>query len=247
MAEQLTPPDLSPSVERGLDDFVAAARAALGDDLGSVVLYGSAAEGRLRATSDVNLLLVLAKFDAAKVDALREPLRFARAAIRLSVMFLLRAEIAPAMELFAVKFSDLLRRHRLLHGPDPFVDVVIPRAAAIARLKQVLLNMTLRLREVYAMQSLREEQLALALAESAGPLRVAAATLLELEGRPDVPPKEALGEVAKAIGGDWSQVLARISQAREERALPSGEGGPMILRMADLAAALRARVDSISR
>jgi predicted nucleotidyltransferase len=42
-----------------IDEFVAAARDAFGDQLVSVVLYGSAAEGALRATSDVNVLVVL--------------------------------------------------------------------------------------------------------------------------------------------------------------------------------------------
>ncbi len=239
--------ELAPSIERALDDFVAASRGALGDDLLSVVLYGSAAENRLRATSDVNLLLVLTRFDAVKVDALREPLRFAHAAIRLSAMFLLQGEMAAAIEHFAVKFSDVVRRHRLLYGPDPFVDVVIPRAAAIARLKQVLLNMTLRLREVYALRSLREEQIARALAESAGPLRAAAATILELEGRTGVSPKEALADVVQSIPGDWSVVLERMSRAREERTLPAGEAGPLLIRVSDLASAMRARVDAITR
>src|SRR5206468_2852875 len=39
-------------VARVLDDFVAAARDAFADDLVAIVLFGSAAEGALRATSD---------------------------------------------------------------------------------------------------------------------------------------------------------------------------------------------------
>src|SRR4051812_12577206 len=45
-----------------LSDFAARARDVLADDLVSVVLFGSAAEGRLRPTSDVNLILVLRGF-----------------------------------------------------------------------------------------------------------------------------------------------------------------------------------------
>src|SRR5262245_3653471 len=58
--------DLPPEISRVLDDFLARAREALGADLESVVLYGSAAEGALRPTSDVNVLLVLTAFDRAK-------------------------------------------------------------------------------------------------------------------------------------------------------------------------------------
>jgi predicted nucleotidyltransferase len=69
------------SVDRVLESFVEAARSCLGSDLRSIVLYGSAAEGRLRQTSDVNAIVILAAFDAAKVDQLREPLRTAHAAV----------------------------------------------------------------------------------------------------------------------------------------------------------------------
>lgn len=65
--------------ERGLSDLVAAARQALGDTLDSM-LYGSAAEGRLRPASDVNVIFVLNRFDGARVDALGEPVRVAPAA-----------------------------------------------------------------------------------------------------------------------------------------------------------------------
>ncbi len=53
-----------------LDAVVDAARRAFGDDLRSIVLFGSAAEGRLRATSDVNLMLVLRRF-LADMESLR--------------------------------------------------------------------------------------------------------------------------------------------------------------------------------
>src|SRR5262245_18188362 len=105
--------------EQGLAVLVAAAREALGDKLESIVLYGSAAEGRLRPASDVNVIFVLTRFDAARTDALGDAVRVAQAAIRLAPMFLLREEIPHASAAFAVKFADIVRRHRVLHGTDP--------------------------------------------------------------------------------------------------------------------------------
>ena len=61
-------PGLPGVVARALDDFVAAARDAFGDQLESVVLYGSGAEGALRATSDVNIVLVLRAFERERAD-----------------------------------------------------------------------------------------------------------------------------------------------------------------------------------
>jgi len=55
-------------------DFLAAAQNALANDLDSVVLFGSGAEGCWRPTSDVNVVIVLSVFEKSKVDQLREPL-----------------------------------------------------------------------------------------------------------------------------------------------------------------------------
>jgi hypothetical protein len=47
--------ELSPVVAQLLKEFIEAAHTALGQDLKSIILFDSAAEGRLRATSDVNV------------------------------------------------------------------------------------------------------------------------------------------------------------------------------------------------
>src|SRR5262245_36939851 len=108
--------DLPGDVARVLADVVEAAREAFADDLVSVVLYGSAAEGALRPTSDVNLILVLHAFDRVKADRFRGSLQVARAAIQLAPMFLLRDEIDGAACDFAQKFADIQRRRRVLFG-----------------------------------------------------------------------------------------------------------------------------------
>jgi predicted nucleotidyltransferase len=168
MVEGDTLPD---TVRAGIDAFVASAREIFTDDLIAIVLFGSAAEGRLRATSDVNLIVVLACAEPAALDAIGPAYRLAHAAIRLSAMFIREAEIAQAVEAFAVKFFDVSARHRLLYGRDPFAHLTIDRAAAVRRLRQVLINLTLRLREHRALSGAFPEQLALAAADAVGPLR----------------------------------------------------------------------------
>lgn len=82
--------DLPAEVGRSLATFVDAAREALGEDLVSEVLFGSAAEGRMRQTSDVNLIVLLRAFDRAGAARLAAPFQTATAAIRLDAMFLLQ-------------------------------------------------------------------------------------------------------------------------------------------------------------
>ena len=237
---------LEPAVERTLADFVAACREAFGDALGAVVLFGSAAEGRLRATSDVNVLVVLQRFEPAAADRLREPLRGAMTAIDLHPMFLLEPELPAAMEAFALRFADIAARHRVLHGRDPFAAVTLPRAALVRRLQQVLLNLQIRLRERYLALSLREEQLARHIADLAGPMRSAAATLRQLQGQPAATPRAALEAVAAALGNPAvAEALAAMSRAREGALSASGTAGPVAWQLAALIAAMREQAASL--
>lgn len=228
-----------------LRTFVEAARAALGDELRAIVLYGSAAEGRLRATSDVNVIVVLRSFVPSKVDALREPLRRSFALARVTPMFLLESEVNAAVTAFTVKFADVLRRRSVLFGRDPFEGLALPRRAEIERLKQVLLNLALRLRHRYVLSSLRDEQAAFAVADAAGPLRASAAALLELRGKKAPHPKEALEDLVSKLDGDWKDTLEHVSDARERRALPPGVGASTLLRLIELASLMRAEVEAL--
>jgi predicted nucleotidyltransferase len=233
-------------VERALASFVESAKRELGDHLRAVVLFGSAAEGRLRPTSDVNVVVVLTEFAAERVQELRDALRIAQAEIRLVAMFLLETEIPDAAEAFAVKFHDIQRRRRLLWGGDPFAELAISRAARLCHLRQILLNTQLRTREAYLRRSLRPEQLAMVLAESAGPLRTAAEALLDLEGQPYDSPKDALARVAGSLGdGTFPATLEAISTARETRALPEG-ADQVVFQVLELARRMYARAAALS-
>jgi predicted nucleotidyltransferase len=225
--------------EQGLADFVSSAREVLGPSLLSVVLFGSGAEGRLRPSSDVNLIVVLRELDMTRLDGLREALRLAHTAIRLEVMFVLEAELGELVEAFADKFADVARRRRVLFGSDPFATRAPSRRAQIQRLRQVSLNLVVRMRQRYLLASLRDEQAARAIADLSGTLRVVAADLRALEGGEVASPKDALQQVAGELGdAAW---LDAISAAREQRPLAAGEAARVLLRMLELASRLHAR------
>jgi predicted nucleotidyltransferase len=238
--------ELPGEVKRVLGDFLEAAQKAFGPELYSAVLYGSAAEGKLRATSDVNLVLVLNSFARDKADLLREPLRFAQAAVQLRPMFLLRGEMEAASQAFAQKFADILRRRRVLYGSDPFAGTSLPRETRILELKQQVLNLVLRMRALYVARSPREEQLALVMADFAGPLRSCAAALLELEGRPADTPKQALQQVAAPTEPGMPEALAFLSQARETRAVPPGTAARSLFSLLELAQRMHTRAGKLS-
>ncbi len=235
--------DLPEVVALGLSRFVESSRVIFGEDLKSVVLFGSGAEGRLRPASDVNVILILTSFDSTKAGAIRAPYAAAQAAIRLKAMFLLESELPQVLISFGQKFSDVLRRHQVLYGPDPLVGANIPRSAIILRLRQVLLNLMLRLREGYVEQGATQERVSELIAEAAGPLRSCAATLLELEGKSAASPKEALVQfVATLPASGWDEILAHVSDARERRELPAALADKTVIGLIELTARLAARV-----
>jgi len=241
MAHQLDG-NLPDRVRQVLDGIVDAARRAFGDDLLSIVLYGSAAEGRMRATSDVNVMLALARFDEEKANHFREPFRFACAAADVQAMFVLDKEIELASREFAQKFADMQRRHVVLYGDDPVAKLTIARESLVRRLQQTLLNLTMRLREMYVLRSLREEQCAATIADATGPLRASAASILELEGRGTLAPKEALYTFVHDLGpSDFIDLLPHLSEAREKRVLPPGRAADLLYTTVELAGVLHER------
>jgi predicted nucleotidyltransferase len=249
--------ELPQKVSQALNEFVRAVRIAFGPDLRSIVLFGNAAEGSAPAGSDVNLIVLLNNFKGYRADQAREALRKAQAAISLRAMFLLVGEVDAAAAAFAQKFADVIRKHVVLHGPDPFSDLELPHESKVIRLKQVLINLVVRLREAYVERSQNEEQLATIIAEASATLRSAAATLLVLEG---VSPAElprlsiktssrgALERIAREVGEDanyFSAPLQGMATAREERALPPGVAGPTLLGVIELASRMRTRAEKL--
>jgi predicted nucleotidyltransferase len=244
MAESESTGAVTGRAEQGLAEFVSTAREALGASLVSAVLFGSGAEGRLRASSDVNLIVVLRELDMARLEGLREALRLARAAIRLEVMFVVEAELDELVEAFADKFADVARRRRVLFGADPFAGRMPSRRAQLLRLRQVSLNLVVRMRQRYLLASLREEQALRAVADLSGTLRVVAADLLALAGGPVSSPKDALGHYARELGEvGW---LEAVSAARDQQLLVPGEAARVLLRMLELASHLHARTSALS-
>lgn len=229
--------ELPAKVDSVLTEFVNSTKEAFEGDLRSIVLYGSGAEGKLRPTSDVNVIVILARFDQNKANQLREPLRLAQAAINLKAMFLLEEEVQPASQAFAVKFADIKRRRRVLYGDDPFAVMSVSRVDSIFRLKQTLLNLILRLRESYISRGLREEQLVATIADAAGPLRSCAATLLELEGLTAPSSKEALEQISSSLPGaeKRNEELHLVSEARQRQTLPAGAAALTLFHLIELA------------
>lgn len=95
--------------------FVEKAAAALGADLSSVILFGSAAVAPQRA-GDANLFIVVARADAETLRRLAVPVRDWTAAGNPPPVVVAGDEVRRSFDVFPMEFSDMKERHRLLHG-----------------------------------------------------------------------------------------------------------------------------------
>ena len=190
--------NLPPDIAAMLEEFREKSVEAYGDSLKSLLLFGSAAEGRLRATSDVNIVMVFSHLDLDRVKAWRSQVELLVAAIDLQPLILLEDEIAAAAEAFAVKYFDILHRRRVLHGTDPFATLKISDEALQRRVSQVLLNLALRLR--HTMFFGNDAGRTHALVDAIGPMRASAVALQELTHQPLKEPREALLSFAEQHG-----------------------------------------------
>lgn len=233
--------NLPPAATQGLEMVVEALRANVGDDLVSVVLFGSGAEGRLRKSSDVNLLVVVRGLDMKALEPAREALRGAQALAQVRLMLLDASEVQDALHAFPEKVDDLLRRSQVLVGTHPFAEMQVDRRRLLERLDQVLLNQVLRLRERSLYRGLREEQATHLVAEAAGPLRACAASLASLHGK-SVAPKEALIAFVASQAPAFQPLMEQLSAAREGHRLAPGAASDALLKCIELTEALRGAV-----
>ncbi len=137
---------MNPKLESVLLETVAALKSALGDNLYSCSLYGSAVRGNaIEGVSDLNLLIVLNASTPAAHEALARVLADRP---QIDPFILARPGFARSVRAFATKFASIRRHHRVLHGADPFG--AMPVDPQLERFLCEQASRNLRLRLVYS-------------------------------------------------------------------------------------------------
>lgn len=159
------------------DSFISA----LGENLESLVLYGSSVRNDFsKASSDVNLLIVLRHNTAAAQRSIAQVIR--DSGMNVSPVVLASNGLQRSMQAFALKFSDIARRDELLYGTDPFSDFEVATARRQFLLEQGLRNSWMRLGNAYILNTEQPERYLRTLRSAVPRIFADLAELLRLEG-----------------------------------------------------------------
>jgi predicted nucleotidyltransferase len=113
--------------EKQLAELVAKLREAAGENLQSVILYGSAASGEFHPEfSNLNLLCIVREISFPLLGSLSAPVKWWTQQEQAAPLFFTREELERSADVFAIEFFDMQRRHRVLFGDDVLSGLHIP-------------------------------------------------------------------------------------------------------------------------
>lgn len=184
--------------ERLVDDL----RAAHGDNLASIVLYGSVAAGdHVELRSDHNLLIVLSRIAL-------EDLRLSQTATRdwlklgqpMPIYFTVE-ELKRAADVFPIEFHQMEQARKILHGRDPFEFVQISQTNLRHQTEYELRTKLIQLRRLYLPASDSGEKLAALMSDSLASFAALFRAVLILHGQePPVSKVDSVRATARLLG-----------------------------------------------
>jgi predicted nucleotidyltransferase len=198
-------------------------RATHGDNLASVVLYGSAAAGdHAGDDSDYNLMIALKRITPEDLRLAQAPMReWQRLGHPLPVYFTVE-ELRDAPDVFPIEFHQMRRARVVLHGEDPFASLEIGDENLRHQTEYELRSKLIQLRRLYITSSISVEKLCDLMSDSLTSFATLFAPVLMLHGErePPVLKREIVRATARRLG---------INDAPFERVFALRESGGQTL------------------
>jgi predicted nucleotidyltransferase len=201
-----------------LERFAAALEAAAGDNLVSLVLYGSAAAGAARENSDLNLLLVLRQAGSTALGHLSPAMRDWVKSGELPPMVFSERSWREAADVFPLEVEDIRAAHRVLRGRDPVAGITTTPEDQRRELEREVRGLLIRLRAAYSAAATDGKALEGVVVESLRgllPLFRAALRLSAIQPAPD--PKDLvrqIGDLASLDAAAFEWPLQQLSGAK---------------------------------
>jgi predicted nucleotidyltransferase len=171
--------DLTPVLER----FVEGVKNNFGDNLESVILYGSAATGAyLPGVSDINVLVLIRRSDPVQVFAFGKEMRQLIRKERFTPQILMVSEFLESADIFPLEYHELKGARKVLYGDDTVKRLEITKANLRHQVEAILRGSIATLRQILTAAGGDAKQLSLDLVNWGGNVRTLYRGLLRLKG-----------------------------------------------------------------
>jgi len=208
-------------MERVLKELVERLNKAYGENLVSVVLYGSAAVGDHHGRySDINIFCVLRHLATAELRQAEPILRWWRGLGNPAPLLMSEDEVGNSTDCFPIEFHDIKERHRILHGTDVVADLGVDDSFYRAQVEYQLRAKILRLRQKGAGVLFDRDLLLRLLADSVSTFCILARHALRLSGVEAKWRKREIVEQARERFGIDPEPFERLLDLREEKIKP---------------------------
>ena len=205
--------------EKQINEFISRLRAASGENLESVILYGSAADGEFHPDfSNVNLLCVLRETSFAALVAIAPAVEWWAKQKHHEPLVLTREELERSTDVFSIELLDMQHRHRILFGADVLSGLKIPMHLHRAQLEYELREKLILLRERLLLAANDKKQLWDLMLHSLSTFTTLFRHgLIALGATPPKAKRETIKELAARISFDASAFL-QLLDIREHKA-----------------------------
>jgi len=167
-----------------VDRFVSDYRNIFGDQLISVIMYGSAVTHEYKpGKSDINVLLVLADISISQISkSLNLQKKWSRSRVA-TPFFFTKQHIADSCDTYPVEFLDMQSNYKVLYGDDPLKTLEIRHEHVRLQCERELRGVAIHLRRSYAESAGNDTMLRELLDASIRKLMPVFKGLLALKGR----------------------------------------------------------------
>jgi hypothetical protein len=191
-------------VDHKLDEFVQKLKSAASDNLKAVILYGSAATNEFHAKhSDLNILCLLDRTDAAHMEALHAPVEWWIRQGHRPPLVLTLDELLRSADIFTIELLDMKSHHRILFGEDVLAGISVPLRYHSIQVERELRTDWLRLRQaMLAAPNKPKVYLELMVSSFSAFAALFRHALIALGEDPPGNKREAIDQIAKFAGAD---------------------------------------------
>ncbi len=203
--------------EEKLSEIVRRLQEAAGDNLQSIVLYGSAARGDFHAhKSDLNLLCVLKSAKVQELARIAGVIRWWSGQLREPApRIFTKEELSRSADVFAIELLDIGQHHRVLFGNDPVEGIKVPMNLHRVQLEHELRTALQKLRAHFLHSSDNEAQLREIYAQSISSISVLLRHFLIVLGEVSSLDKSALYSRIEELTGAEAGVFELGRQLRD--------------------------------